>query len=201
MSVDHAHPFGYKTPCLRKRSSCARAFHGSGALAVACHAPTAHGTTTSTTSPRALGATTTSQVGRSKNSKWAGIWLVELIILAGLAGGAGATAIQEVNYYQPNRLVAKTGKVKHRHFHTLCTECEDHLARIRWVKGEKATRASVILQKRVGGKVSADLNEILVVVPSKWRFISKVETLRDETPPEKICELGSKLALLGELGL
>ena len=78
---------------------------------------------------------------------------------------------------------------------------EDYLARIRWVKGEKATRASVILQKRVGGKVSADLNEILVVVPSKWRFISKVETLRDETPPEKICELGSKLALLGELGL
>ena len=110
-------------------------------------------------------------------------------MLAGLAGGVGTSAIQEINYFQPNRVIPKAGKLKRRQFHTVTFETAECLTRVRWVKSDKAVRASIIFQKRRNGRLSADLKEILVVIPSRWKFISKIEELRRETPKEKICEL------------
>ncbi|CAK9040474.1 unnamed protein product, partial [Durusdinium trenchii] len=69
------------------------------------------------------------------------------------------------------------GKLKRRQFHTVTFETAEYLTRVRWVKSDKAVRALIIFQKRRNGRLSADLKEILVVIPSKWKFISKIEEL------------------------
>ena len=105
-----------------------------------------------------------------------------------MAGGVGAGAIQEINYYQNGSVVAKTGKWKTRRIHTLKIETAEHLGKISWVRGEKAVRASIVLQQRAAGRLSKDLKEIIVVVPAGWKFLSRVEKLRDETDTEVLCE-------------
>ena len=58
-------------------------------------------------------------------------------MLAGLAGGVGTTAIQEINYFQANRVIPKAGKLKRRQFHTVAFETAEYLTRVRWVKSDK----------------------------------------------------------------
>ena len=67
-------------------------------------------------------------------------------------------------------------------------DCAEHLGKISWVRGEKAVRASIVLQQRAAGRPSKDLKETIVVVPACWQFLSRFEKLRDETDTEVLCE-------------
>ena len=59
-------------------------------------------------------------------------------------------------------------------------ETTEFKARIRWVRGAKAVRASVTLAKKKNTSVQ---KEVIVVVPAKWKFLGRIEELREDTEP------------------
>ena len=65
-------------------------------------------------------------------------------------------------------------------------ETEEHIAKVRWVKSEKAVRASILLVQQ---EDLTEVKRVLVVVPAKWKFIEKIEAVRDNSEQEKLSEL------------
>ena len=54
------------------------------------------------------------------------------------------------------------------------------------MRGAKAVRASVTLAKKKNTSVQ---KEVIVVVPAKWKFLGRIEELREDTEPEVLGEL------------
>ena len=65
-------------------------------------------------------------------------------------------------------------------------ETEEHLSKIKWIRSEKAVRASVLVARKEDQK---EFKEVIVVVPAKWRFVKRIEELRDSTEEDKLSEL------------
>ena len=64
-----------------------------------------------------------------------------------------------------------------RKVYTLSIETEEHIAKVRWVKSEKAVRASILLVQQ---EDLTEVKRVLVVVPAKWKFIEKIEAVREQ---------------------
>ena len=73
-----------------------------------------------------------------------------------------------------------------RKIHTLVIEIYEHLSKIKWIKSEKAVRASVLVARK---EDQNEFKEVIVVVPTKWRFVKRIEELRDSTEEDKLSEL------------
>ena len=56
-------------------------------------------------------------------------------------------------------------------------ETEAHLSKIKWIKSDKALRVSILLAQRGD---QTEFQEI-VAMPSKWKFVKKIELLRSRT--------------------
>ena len=97
----------------------------------------------------------------------------------------GSTTSQEILYYQDGS-IAPSGSSKVRKVYTLSIETEEHIAKVRWVKSEKAVRASILLVQQ---EDLTEVKRVLVVVPMKWKFIEKIEAVRDNSEQEKLSEL------------
>ena len=65
-------------------------------------------------------------------------------------------------------------------------ETEEHLSKIKWIKSEKAVRASVLVTRR---QDQSQFKEAIAVVPTKWRFVKRIEALRDNADEDKLSEL------------
>ena len=116
--------------------------------------------------------------------------LVELLLLACIASGAGDRLCQEVQFYRPWSVTSQGTKAKLRKIHTVIIDSEDYVGRLHWIRRDKNVRASVILRERKGKrKRRGKPKQLVVVVPAAWKFIEKVEKVRDETPKDQICEL------------
>ena len=60
----------------------------------------------------------------------------------------------------------------------MVVETEEHPSKIKWIKSEKIVRASIVLARR---EDQSELKEVVIVVPSKWKFVERIEALRDDT--------------------
>ena len=60
----------------------------------------------------------------------------------------------------------------------MVVEMEEHLSKIKWIKSEKIVRASIVVARR---EDQSELKEVVIVVPSKWKFVERIEALRDDT--------------------
>ena len=63
---------------------------------------------------------------------------------------------------------------------------EEHLSKIKWIRSERIARASIVVAKK---EDQSELKEVIVVVPAKWKFVQRVEALRDETGEDELSEL------------
>ena len=99
-------------------------------------------------------------------SKEASFWILELLLLACLAGGAGDNFTQEVRYYQGGSLVARGDKWKIRYIHTVLVEAEEYVGRLRWIRDQRNIRASLIVQRRKEGKRKGETLQLVVTVPA-----------------------------------
>ena len=61
----------------------------------------------------------------------------------------------------------------------MVVETEEHLSKIKWIKSEKAVRASVLVTTR---QDQSEFKEVIVVVPTKWRFVKRIEAFWGTTP-------------------
>ena len=91
-----------------------------------------------------------------------------------------------MQYYQASSITPLTGKGRVRKIHTLVIEIYEHLSKIKWIKSEKAVRASVLVARK---EDQNEFKEVIVVVPTKWRFVKRIEELRDSTEEDKLSEL------------
>lgn len=72
----------------------------------------------------------------------------------------------------------------------MITDSDDYVGRLHWIRSERNVQASVILRERKGkGRKRGKPKQLVVIVPAAWKFIEKVEKVRDETPGDQICEL------------
>ena len=116
--------------------------------------------------------------------------LCELLILACLAGGISAPALQEINYYSPGRVISTAWKVKKRCFHSVVLEGDIHIGKVKWVKSGRATKASLIVREK--GKKrrrKRPIREVTVVVPSRWSFLERLESKQEEIQGDQVCAL------------
>ena len=104
----------------------------------------------------------------------AAIWILELLLLAGLVGGVGTSTAQEVQYYQASSVLPVACKARVRRIHTLVVETEEHLSKIKWIKSEKIVRASIVVARR---EDQSELKEVVIVVPAKWKFVERIEAM------------------------
>ena len=69
-------------------------------------------------------------------------------------------------------------------------DSDDYVGRLHWIRSDRNVQASVILRERKGkGRKRGKPKQLVVIVPAAWKFIEKVEKVRDETPGDQICEL------------
>ena len=109
--------------------------------------------------------------------------LVELPLLACITSRAGDRLSQEVQYYRPWSITSQGTKVRLRRIHTVIIESKGYVGRLHWIRSERNIRALVILRERQGKKRKRGKpKQLVVIVPAAWKFIEKVEKLRDETP-------------------
>ena len=78
--------------------------------------------------------------------------LVELLLLACIASGAGDRLSQEVQYYRPWATTAQGTKLRLRRIHTVIVEGKGYVGRLHWIRSERNIRASLILRERQGKK-------------------------------------------------
>ena len=127
---------------------------------------------------------------RSRASQSAGFWLVELLVLACIAGAAG----DHSSHYQPGSAV----------------EAEEAAHRGRGRRGPRGTTPLVEEPKERQSipdhpgeerpEKKKDVKQLVVVVPACWKFIEKVEKVRDKASKEEVCELLANWDLLSLLG-
>ena len=86
-------------------------------------------------------------------------------------------------------MVAQDTKWKVRYIHTVLVEADEYVGRLRWERSQRNVRASLILQKRKEGRRKGETLQLVVSVPAGWKFLKKVERVRDQTDPDDICEL------------
>ena len=65
-------------------------------------------------------------------------------------------------------------------------ETEKHISKIKWIKSERIVRASIVVAQK---EDQEELKEVVVVVPAKWRFVERIEALRDAAGEEETSEL------------
>ena len=56
-------------------------------------------------------------------------------------------------------------------------ETEEHISKIKWIKSERIVEDQ------------SELKEVVIVVPAKWRFVERIEALRDEAGENETSEL------------
>ena len=120
------------------------------------------------------------------------VWLVELLILSCLAGGAGDLWQKEVCYYIPPSVVAHSSRRKVYHIHSVEIDTEEHVGKLQWARSSEAVRASLLVKKKKEkGKKgrSRERKQLVVIVPARWKFLERIEKVRDQTENEKICEV------------
>ena len=91
-----------------------------------------------------------------------------------------------MQYYQANSISPLMSKARVRRIHTLVVETEEHLRKIKWIRSEKAVRASLLVARR---QDQSELKEVIVVVPTKWKFVKRIEALRDSAEEDQLSEL------------
>ena len=79
-----------------------------------------------------------------------------------------------------------TCKTRVRRIHTLVLETEEHISKIKWIKSERIVRASIVAAQK---EDQAELKEVVIVVPAKWRFVERIEALRDGAGEKETSEL------------
>ena len=97
------------------------------------------------------------------------------MILSGLAGGLGSAARQEVQFYQGGSILPKSSTDPH----PLCAD--RGLRREDQVDQEPEGFEGVKWKPKEN-----EVKEVIVVVPSNWRFIQKVEYLKEKTDEEDL---------------
>ena len=68
----------------------------------------------------------------------------------------------------------------------MVVETEEHPSKIKWIKSEKIVRASIVVARR---EDQSELKEVVIVVPAKWKFVERIEALRDDTGEDELSEL------------
>ena len=72
-------------------------------------------------------------------------------------------------------------------------ETEEHLSKIKWIKSEKIVRASIVVARK---EDQSELKEVVIVVPAKWKFVERIEALRDDAGENELSELVYELSEL-----
>ena len=147
--------------------------------------------------PHAIGTTIPGRSIRSRSrspsarSTTVGFWLVELLLLAGIAGGAGGPSIQEICYYQSPNVVHETGKWKVRYLHTILVETSERVGKLKWARSDRVVKATLTVREKDKRrkKRSREQKQLVVLVPAGWKLIDKIEKLRDNTDKEVISDL------------
>ena len=117
-------------------------------------------------------------------------WLIELLLLAGIAGGAGDPAIQEICHYQSPSVVHTSGRWKVRYLHTILVETEERVGKLKWARSDRVVKATLTVREKGkrGRKRSREQKQLVVLVPAGWKLIEKIEKLRDNTDQEVISD-------------
>ena len=103
-------------------------------------------------------------------------------------GGISSPSIQEISYHSPGRVVSKSWKVKKRCFHFVVLEGDAHIGKVKWVKSGRATKASLLVQEKGRKKKKRKpIREVVVVVPSSWSFLERLEDKREEIQGDALC--------------
>ena len=65
------------------------------------------------------------------------------------------------------------------------------MGKLQWARGSGAVRASLRVKKKEKGRKggSRGRKQLVAIVQAKWKFLKRIEKLRDQTDEEKICEL------------
>ena len=117
-------------------------------------------------------------------------WLIELLLLAGIAGGAGDPAIQEIHYQSPS--VAHTNsRWKVRYLHTILVGTQERVGKLKWARSDPVVKATLTVREkdRKRKKRSREQKQLIILVPAGWKLVEKIEKLRDNTDKEVISDL------------
>ena len=119
------------------------------------------------------------------------LWLVELLLLSCVAGGAGDSWTQEVCHYQPPEVVAQHRKWKVRRLRSIEVDTDECVGKLQWARSTSAVRASLLVRNKVkkGAKGSRERKQLVVIVPAKWKLLKRVEDLRDRADKDAISDL------------
>ena len=119
------------------------------------------------------------------------IWLIELLLLAGVAGGAGDPAIQEICHYQGPSVVHSSSRWRIRYLHTILVDTEERVGKLKWARSDRVVKATLTVREKdkKGKKRSREQKQLVVLVPAGWKLIEKIEKLRDNTDKEVISDL------------
>ena len=145
--------------------------------------------------PHAIGTTIPGQSTRSRSrsssarSTSVGFWLVELLLLAGIAGGAGDASI--VCFYQSPNVVHETGKWKLRYIHAILVDTSERVGKLKWARSDRVVKATLTVREKDKRKKkrSREQKQLVVLVPAGWKLVEKVEKLRDSADKEVISDL------------
>ena len=80
---------------------------------------------------------TTTRCARRRSSGGAhpiSFWLVELLLLSCVAGGAGDSWTKEICHYQPPQVVAQHRRWKVRHIHSIEVDTESCVGKLQWAR-------------------------------------------------------------------
>ena len=110
----------------------------------------------------------------SRGAQPVAVWLVELLILSCLAGGAGDLWQKEVCYYISPNVVAHQTRRRVYHIHSVEIDTEEHVGKLQWARSSEAVRASLLVKKKKEkGKRrrSREKKQLVVIVPAGWKEV------------------------------
>ena len=75
-------------------------------------------------------------------------WLIELLLLAGIAGGAGDPAIQEICQQQSPSVVHSNSRWRVRYLHTILVETEERVGKLKWARSDCVVKATLTVREK-----------------------------------------------------
>ena len=99
--------------------------------------------------------------------------MVELLLLAGIAGGAGDASIQEVCFYQSPNVVHETGKWKLRYIHTILVDTSERVGKLKWARSDHVVKATLTVREKDKRKKkrSREHKQLVVLVQAGWKLV------------------------------
>ena len=84
-------------------------------------------------------------------------------------------------------------KIKRRTFHSIYVEADEYIGKLKWLKSDRAAKASLLVREKSGKKrKKRDCRELIVVVPASWQFLDKLEATREDLEEGQIGALVSQ---------